>query len=106
MVINKPPMGWNTWNTFGTDINEELVLKSAQFICDSGLKDAGYEYVIVDDCWSLKERDKKPQVFKRILEVFSLLFEFLRLEIPKLAKALIEEVCRCLGVVERLGCSA
>lgn len=62
MVINKPPMGWNTWNTFGTDINEELVLKSAQFICDSGLKDAGYEYVIVDDCWSLKERDKNGKL--------------------------------------------
>lgn len=58
MVKNTPAMGWNSWNTFGLDINEEVVLKTAENIVKSGLKDAGYEYVVVDDCWSLKERDK------------------------------------------------
>ncbi len=62
MIINKPPMGWNTWNTFGADINEELVIKSAKFLCDSGLKDCGYNYVVIDDCWSLKERDENGRL--------------------------------------------
>ena len=51
-------MGWNSWNTFAMDINEEVVVKTAENMVKSGLKDAGYEYVVVDDCWSLKERDK------------------------------------------------
>ena len=58
MVKNTPAMGWNSWNTFGLDINEEVVVKTAENMVKSGLKDAGYEYVVVDDCWSLKERDK------------------------------------------------
>ena len=53
-----PPMGWNSWNTFTEDINEEVVKKSANAMIESGLHDAGYEYVVIDDCWSLKERDK------------------------------------------------
>ena len=58
MVKNTPAMGWNTWNTFGENINEELVLSTAENMVKSGLKDAGYEYVVIDDCWSLRERDK------------------------------------------------
>ena len=58
MVKNTPPMGWNTWNTFAEKINEELVLSSADVLLSSGLKDAGYEYVVIDDCWALRERDK------------------------------------------------
>ena len=59
MLVNKPPMGWNTWNTFGGDISDRLVRESADVIAEKGLKDAGYEYVVIDDCWSLKERDPK-----------------------------------------------
>lgn len=58
MVKNTPAMGWNSWNTFGENINEEVVLKTAENMVKCGLKDAGYEYVVIDDCWSLKERDK------------------------------------------------
>lgn len=58
MVKNTPAMGWNSWNTFGLDINEGVVLKTAENMVKSGLKDAGYEYVVIDDCWSLRERDK------------------------------------------------
>ncbi len=58
MIKNIPPMGWNTWNTFAENINEELVLASAETLLSSGLKAAGYEYVVVDDCWALRERDK------------------------------------------------
>lgn len=52
-----PPMGWNSWNTFHCDINERLVMEVADAFERDGYKDAGYEYVILDDCWALKERD-------------------------------------------------
>ena len=58
MYIDKPPMGWNSWNTFGAEINEKLVRETAEAIVKSGLKDAGYDYVIIDDVWLLKDRDK------------------------------------------------
>lgn len=58
MVKNTPPMGWNTWNTFAKDINEELILQSADALISAGLKDAGYQYVVIDDCWALRERGK------------------------------------------------
>ncbi len=50
-------MGWNTWNTFGENINEDLIIESCEAMVDKGLRDAGYEYVVIDDCWSTKERD-------------------------------------------------
>ncbi len=52
-----PPMGWNSWNTFGTDINEQLVKDIADKFVELGLKDAGYEYIVLDDGWMAKERD-------------------------------------------------
>ncbi len=52
-----PPMGWNSWNTFTWEVNAELVKQAADAFVSSGLKDAGYEYVVIDDCWSEKERD-------------------------------------------------
>ncbi len=57
MELLKPLKGWNTWNTFGASINDALIRESAEAIVKSGLKDAGYEYVVIDDCWSLKDRD-------------------------------------------------
>ena len=62
MIKNTPPMGWNSWNTFGSDINEDLIRETADALVSSGLKDAGYEYVVIDDCWSLKERDKNGRL--------------------------------------------
>lgn len=53
---NTPPMGWNSWNTFGEKINEELICQIADTIVEKGYDKKGYEYVIIDDCWSLKER--------------------------------------------------
>lgn len=53
-----PPMGWNSWNTFTWNINEDLIKETADIMVSSGLKDAGYEYVVIDDCWSLKQRDE------------------------------------------------
>ncbi len=57
MLAQRPPMGWNTWNTFGKDINETLIRESADAFIDNGLKDAGYEYLVIDDCWSEYNRD-------------------------------------------------
>ena len=52
-----PPMGWNSWNTFQTKINEALVMQTADKLVSSGMKDAGYTYLVLDDGWMAKERD-------------------------------------------------
>jgi alpha-galactosidase len=57
-LAQTPPMGWNSWNTFATNINEQLVKDIADKFVELGLKDAGYEYIILDDGWMAKERDK------------------------------------------------
>jgi len=54
-----PPMGWNSWNTFQTNINEKLVKDIADIMISSGMKDAGYTYIVLDDGWMAKERDSK-----------------------------------------------
>ncbi len=46
-----PPMGWNSWNTFACDINEDLIKQTADLMITTGMRDAGYEYVNLDDCW-------------------------------------------------------
>ncbi len=56
MLAQRPPMGWNSWNTFGRNISENLIMEIADAMVDKGLRDAGYEYVVIDDCWSLHER--------------------------------------------------
>jgi alpha-galactosidase len=48
-------MGWNSWNTFGAKITETAVRETADAIVATGLKDCGYEYVVIDDCWSVRE---------------------------------------------------
>jgi hypothetical protein len=52
----KPPMGWNSWNAFHTDLTEAKVLDSAKAIVDSGLAAKGYRYINIDDGWWLKRR--------------------------------------------------
>lgn len=50
-VALTPPMGWSSWNTFRNHISEELILQIATAMKNSGLADAGYQYVNLDDCW-------------------------------------------------------
>lgn len=57
-----PPMGWNSWNTFTHAINEDLIKETADAMVSSGLKDAGYEYVVIDDCWSLRQRGEHGEL--------------------------------------------
>ena len=54
-----PPMGWNSWNTFQTSIDEKLVKDIADLFVSSGMKDAGYAYIVLDDGWMTMERDPK-----------------------------------------------
>ena len=55
-------MGWNSWNTFGADINEQLICDAADKMVEAGLSALGYEYIVIDDCWSLKERDENGRL--------------------------------------------
>lgn len=58
MLAKKPPMGWNSWNTFMENVNEEAILQTADALVSTGLRDTGYQYLVIDDCWSEMERDK------------------------------------------------
>jgi alpha-galactosidase len=51
-----PPMGWNSWNKFKCDVSEDLIRKQADGMVASGMRDAGYKYIVIDDCWQ-KSRD-------------------------------------------------
>ena len=52
-----PPMGWNSWNYFSCDVDEALIRESADAMVTSGMKEAGYQYIVIDDCWH-GERDE------------------------------------------------
>jgi alpha-galactosidase len=55
-TVRTPPMGWDSWNTFGCDIDEAKIRTVADALVSSGMRDAGYRYVVVDDCWYQPER--------------------------------------------------
>lgn len=59
MLAPTPPMGWNSWNTFGGDIHEDLVRQTANVMVSEGLRDAGYRYVVMDDVWEAPQRDSQ-----------------------------------------------
>ena len=49
-----PPMGWNSWNTFEcAGVNETVIREMADAMVAKGLKDVGYEYIVIDDCWQI-----------------------------------------------------
>jgi alpha-galactosidase len=56
-----PPMGWNTWNRFGCTINETLIRQAADAMVSSGMRDAGYVYIVIDDCWQ-GQRDARGDI--------------------------------------------
>ena len=57
-----PPMGWSSWNTFRNRIDEKLILETAEAMKASGLADAGYQYVNLDDCWQSSMRDENGRL--------------------------------------------
>ena len=54
-------MGWNSWNKFACNVRDDLVRKAADAIVKTGMKDAGYQYVVIDDCWQVS-RDKDGNI--------------------------------------------
>ena len=57
-LARTPQMGWNSWNKFGCNVSEQLIRETADAMVASGMKDAGYQYVNIDDCWH-GERDAR-----------------------------------------------
>jgi alpha-galactosidase len=72
-----PPMGWNSWNTFQTNIDEKIVMDMADALVTTGMRDAGYIYLILDDGWMSVERDNAgnlvadPKKFPRGMKVLA-----------------------------------
>ena len=60
-----PPMGWNSWNAFNSDVDETKVMASAQALIDNGLARLGYRYVNIDDGWWLKRRQPDGRLIIR-----------------------------------------
>jgi alpha-galactosidase len=56
-----PPMGWNSWNKIGCNVNEDAVKKAADGMVKTGMKDAGYQYIVIDDCWQIS-RDEQGNI--------------------------------------------
>lgn len=56
-----PPMGWNSWNLYQCDINEDLIKKTADAMVEKGMLEAGYEYLVIDDCWQIS-RDENGNI--------------------------------------------
>ncbi len=57
LLAQTPPMGWNSWNKFQCNVSEDLIKSVADSIATNGMKDAGYEYVVIDDCWQVSRDD-------------------------------------------------
>ncbi|KAJ4497551.1 glycoside hydrolase [Lentinula lateritia] len=57
-----PALGYNTWNAYGCNIDEDLVLEAAQLMVSLGLQTAGYEYVNIDDCYAEKNRSENGDI--------------------------------------------
>jgi alpha-galactosidase len=56
LLAPTPPMGWNSWNKFACNVSEQLIRQQADAMATSGMKAAGYQYIVIDDCWQ-KNRD-------------------------------------------------
>jgi alpha-galactosidase len=57
-----PPMGWNSWNTFGQSLNERLVIETAEAMIKNGMRDVGYTCINIDDFWQLAERGEDGHI--------------------------------------------
>ncbi len=62
MVAPTPPIGWNSWNAFGKNVNEEVIKEITNALVSTGLRDKGYCYVVIDDHWH-GGRDKNGNLF-------------------------------------------
>jgi alpha-galactosidase len=60
-LAKTPPMGWNSWNKFHCDVSEALIMQMADAMVSNGMKDAGFEYIVIDDCWQIA-RDENGEI--------------------------------------------
>jgi alpha-galactosidase len=60
-LARTPPMGWNSWNHFGCDVSAKLIRETADAVVASGMRDAGFQYVVIDDCWQVA-RDRAGRI--------------------------------------------
>ena len=60
-LVKTPPMGWNSWNKFYCNVSEKLIKEAADALVSTGMKDAGYQYIVIDDCWQVK-RDAQGNI--------------------------------------------
>jgi len=60
-LAKTPPMGWNSWNKFACDISEKTIKEIADSMVSSGMRDAGYIYLVIDDCWQV-DRDSAGNI--------------------------------------------
>ena len=59
MLLKTPPLGWNSWNTFGEEINETVVMQSADTLIETGLAAAGYAEMVMDMAFVKADLDKE-----------------------------------------------
>ncbi|MFW9597923.1 MAG: glycoside hydrolase family 27 protein, partial [Paludibacter sp.] len=52
-LAKTPPMGWNSWNKFACNVSEKLIKETADAMVATGMQNAGYEYIVIDDCWQI-----------------------------------------------------
>jgi len=52
-LARTPPMGWNSWNHFACDVSAQLIRETADAMAKGGMRDAGYQYLVIDDCWQV-----------------------------------------------------
>jgi len=52
-LARTPPMGWNSWNKFACRVNEGVIKQAADAMVSSGMRDAGYQFIVIDDCWQI-----------------------------------------------------
>jgi len=65
-LAKTPPMGWNSWNKFGPNVNEKIIMEMADAMVSSGMRDAGYKYIVIDDGWAVgRDKDGKIIVDKK-----------------------------------------
>jgi len=76
-LAQTPPMGWNSWNKFACNVSEKLIKEMADALVASGMKDAGYEYIVIDDCWQVSrdadgnivpDKDRFPSGIKALAD--------------------------------------
>lgn len=64
-LARTPPMGWNSWNHFGCNVNESIIRETAEAFISTGLSKLGYKYINIDDCWAELQRDRDGKLVPR-----------------------------------------